>query len=271
MEELNVAYIQLCSTQNPAANLAQAMPMVEAAGREGAQLVVLPENCAFLGQDHEKIPYAQSLEDSKLLQPYRNAAQQFNMTICAGTIPELSPEPEKTYNTSVMIGPSGNLEQYYRKIHLFDIHLQDATSYQESASVSAGKNTCIAQVDNWKIGMTVCYDLRFPELYRSLRQQGAEILLIPAAFTLQTGKDHWEPLLRARAIENQCYVVAPNQWGHHFGQRFSWGKSMVIDPWGTIISQAEEGPGYALVKLKRKRIQEVRTAIPCWEHRRITP
>jgi deaminated glutathione amidase len=168
-----------------------------------------------------------------------------------------------------VVGPGGEVAARYRKIHLFDVEVGDGQVYRESAGVTGGDETVVVPVGPFKVGLSVCYDLRFPELYRRLIDGGADVLLVPAAFTLMTGKDHWHVLLRARAIESQAYVIAAAQWGRHPKGRTTYGKSLVVDPWGDVIAQAPEGPGVVFARLEATRVAEVRASLPSLKHRKL--
>ncbi len=266
---LSVAAIQLTSTPDVDANLSRALHHLEEAASAGAELAVLPENFGFLGSEKAKLAYAQSIEEGSFVAPLRELAAKKGMGIIAGGMPEKGPDDDRVYNTAVFIGRSGEVVGSYRKIHLFDIDLAGKISYQESASVLSGNEPMVVEFEGWKVGLSICYDLRFPEMYRSLVDQGAHVLTVPAAFTLQTGRDHWEVLLRARAIENQCYVIAAGQVGEHLKGRTSWGQSCVIDPWGTILEQAPDVEGITLATLERSELQRIRTQLPCLTHRRL--
>jgi predicted amidohydrolase len=173
------------------------------------------------------------------------------------------------HNTCVVVNPEGFVTSRYRKIHMFDVEVGDGQRYRESASCAAGDKPVVASVAGAAVGLSICYDLRFPELYRSLVAAGAEVLVVPAAFTLATGKDHWHVLLRARAIESQCYVIAAAQWGVHPKGRRTFGKSCIVDPWGEVIAQASEGEGVAVAPLDPAYLQHVRTSLPSLSHRRL--
>ena len=268
-ESLMVAVIQLTSTPDLAANLARTKGYLEEARDHGADLVVLPENYGFLGSERSKLKYAQGLEDGPFISPLRELAQKFGMGIIAGGMPERGPDVEHVFNTSVFIGRDGEILGSYRKIHLFDIDLVGKVSYQESASVAAGEDIVVVNFDGWKVGLSICYDLRFPELYRAMIDKGAELITVPAAFTAQTGEAHWAVLLRARAIENQCFVAAAGQYGEHLPGRISYGKSALIDPWGRVLNEAPDGEGVLTSHFRKEVLTQVRTQLPCLTHRRV--
>ncbi|MGH9360975.1 MAG: nitrilase-related carbon-nitrogen hydrolase, partial [Thermoanaerobaculia bacterium] len=192
------------------------------------------------------------------------------ITLVGGSVNELREGRDKLSNTSVVFDPDGDLVALYRKIHMFDVDVGGLV-YRESEAQEPGDEIVTCEVEGWTVGLSICYDLRFPELYRRLAAAGAELLAVPSAFTLVTGKDHWEPLLRARAIENQCYVLAPAQHGRHDDQglKESWGHAMIVDPWGQVVACASDGPGLALAPIERERIERIRRAMPVARHRRL--
>ncbi len=266
---LTVAAVQLTSTSDVSANLQEAHAWSSRAADAGADLVCLPENFGFFGGDErQKLVHAQPV-DGPFTAPLRQLAKQRGIFVLAGSIPERGPDEEHVYNTSVLIGPDGGTVAAYRKIHLFDIDFGARASWHESAHVTPGEGGVLASVRDFVVGLSVCYDLRFPELYRRYSAAGARLLTVPSAFTLHTGKDHWEVLLRARAIENQCYVVAPGQFGEGAPGKVSWGKSMVIDPWGTLLAVAPERPGFALAVCDPDAQDAVRAKLPALQHRRL--
>jgi predicted amidohydrolase len=195
-------------------------------------------------------------------------ARKHEMIVHGGSIVERHPYlPGKFYNTSVLINRNGEIVERYRKIHLFDVDLANGERHYESERIGAGDRVVTAEIDGITFGLTICYDLRFPELYRSLALQEAQILLVPAGFTLHTGRDHWEVLLRARAIENLCYVVAPAQVGSYPPDRHCFGRSMIVDPWGLVLAQAQDMPSVICADIDLAQIERVRTQIPCLQHR----
>ena len=267
--QLTVAAVQLTSTADVEANLKRAIGWTRRAAEAGAQLIALPENYGLLSREEDKLQYAQSVETSDFVAPLREVAKTCQVYVLAGSIPEAGPDAGHAYNTSVLIGPDGTTIASYRKIHLFDVELADGSSFRESATVAAGHEPVVTRVADWPVGLSVCYDLRFPEVYRALVDKGARILMVPAAFTLHTGKDHWDLLLRARAVENLCFVVAPAQFGYHGNKRASWGKTQIIDPWGTPLSVVPEREGFALATLDAADQERCRAELPCLGHRRL--
>jgi nitrilase len=264
------AAVQLTSTSDAAHNLRRAEHWIARAAGHGAQLVALPENFPLMREEGDAGPHplAADLEHSEPLRFLREQARRFGVTLGGGTIPERVPGEPRIYNTAVLVGPSGELLASYRKIHLFDVDLP-GVSLRESRGVAPGDKAVSAATPLGRIGLSVCYDLRFPELYRALVDQGAELLLVPSAFTVPTGSAHWEVLLRARAIESQAFVIAPGQCGEHNRSRRSYGHSMIVDPWGVVLAQAPEGEGLALAEIDLARVSEVRRRLPALSHRRL--
>lgn len=264
------AAVQMSSQGDLAQNLAAAVRGVNEAADRGATVVLLPENFAYMGDEAGKREIAETLEgDGPIVTALRAASRARRVTVLAGGMPERSPDPVRPFNTCAAFGPEGNLLARYRKIHLFDVDLADGTSYRESASNSAGQAPVTMSIDAVGVGLSICYDLRFPELYRALALAGVEVIVVPAAFTLMTGKDHWLVLLRARAIEAQAYVVAAAQWGKHPRGRQTFGKSCIIDPWGDVIAQASEGEGVIVAALDFEYLTRVRRNLPALTHRKL--
>lgn len=268
---MQVAVIQLSSQDDVTTNLERVNAVVAEAARAGAELVTLPENFAFMGEEQNKREIAESTEDGggPITKAITSAAAHNRVWLIAGGMPEASGDAARPYNTSLLIAPDGRIVARYRKIHLFDVDLPDGTRLLESGATCAGTEPVVASVGEVKVGMTICYDLRFPELYRRLVDQGARLVTVPAAFTLTTGKDHWHVLLRARAIENQVFVLAPAQHGRHPRGRTTYGKSLIVDPWGDVLAQCGEGEGFALARLNFAAQDRVRASLPCLSHRRI--
>ena len=270
-ETLRVSAVQLQSQDDVAQNLAECARLVSLAARDGAQLVLLPENFAFFGAEESKRSLAEPLADptGKIQSALAEMARRAEIFLVAGGFPEASADAARPYNTALVYGPDGSLRSSYRKLHLFDVELQDGTTLAESAATTGGDSVVCFDVGAFRVGLSICYDLRFPELYRALVSRGANVLLVPAAFTLHTGKDHWRPLLQARAIESQAYVIAAAQWGKHPRGRTTYGHSLVVDPWGTVIAEASDQVGIASATLDLAYLNRVRAAIPCLAHRRL--
>lgn len=263
------AVVQMTSGSDLEQNLARATYWVERAASAGAELVALPENLLGVREESQSGPHPppQDLE-GPVVARLRGLSKRLRITLCAGTIPECIPSDTRTYNTSLLWGPEGELLARYRKIHLFDVELEGA-SLRESRTVAPGEEVIVASTPLGPIGLSICYDLRFPELYRTQSARGARILLIPSAFTVPTGRDHWEVLLRARAIENQCFVLAPGQYGQHNPTRRSYGRSMIVDPWGTVLATVPDREGYAVAELDMAHQDEIRRRLPALQHRRL--
>ena len=269
MKSYLAAAIQMTSKPDLNKNLAEAEELIELAVRQGAELVGLPENFAFLGKEADKIAQAEEIaqKTDKFL---KTMAQRFQIHLLGGGYPVPVPEDSsKVYNTAVLVDPNGKELACYQKVHLFDVDVPDGNTYCESSTVMAGSSLpgiyCSEKLGN--LGLSICYDVRFPEFYRHLSHKGANVLFIPAAFTAYTGKDHWQVLLQARAIENTCYVIAPAQTGNHYERRYSHGHAMIIDPWGTIIADAGEKPGVAVAEINPDRLSQIRKQMPSLQHR----
>jgi deaminated glutathione amidase len=262
---------QLSSQENLNENLARVATLIENGVKRGATAVVLPENFAYMGEEEGRRAIAEDLDGERgpIARCLSDAARSAGITVIAGGFPERSSDPSRPYNTCAVFAPDGTIAARYRKVHLFDVDLADGTKYRESASTSAGERAVVIEVDGVKVGLSICYDLRFPELYRALSAAGAEAIVVPAAFTLLTGKDHWHVLLRARAIEAQAYVIAAAQWGKHPRGRATFGKSCIIDPWGEVIGQVSEGEGVVLAMLDPAYLARVRANLPALLHRRL--
>jgi predicted amidohydrolase len=272
---MRVTAVQLSSQADVDQNLSRVVHWVERAAREGSELIVLPENFAFFGDEERKREVAEDLSaPGPVTRTLSELARRLGVFLVGGGMPERSSDPEKPYNTSVLFDREGALLAAYRKVHLFDVSLADGTELRESRATSAGSTPSVTALGaprvegTPKLGMTVCYDLRFPELFRALGALGATVVTVPAAFTLTTGKDHWHVLLRARAIENQTFVVAAAQHGSHPRGRRTYGKSLVVDPWGDVLAQAGEGEGLASATLDFSYLMKVRAELPCLTHRR---
>jgi predicted amidohydrolase len=271
---LTVAAIQLSSQDDVASNLGQCQKWVERAAQAGARLAVLPENFAFFGPDEPRVRLAEPLlESGSEPAPIQRAlalwARELGITVVGGGMPTKSADPARPFNTAVVFGPEGRLLAHYHKLHMFDVALADGTTLSESAKTSAGSSLTTLAVEGFQVGLSICYDLRFPELYRGLIDAGAELIVVPAAFTLHTGKDHWTPLLQARAIESQAWVLAAAQWGQHPGGRRCYGHSMVLDPWGAIVAASPDRTGFVLATIDHEYQKQVRESVPSLRHRRL--
>jgi predicted amidohydrolase len=263
---MRVAAVQLNSTAEKARNLASAEGLVRAAAADGAELVALPEKWNLLAPGEELVAGAEPL-DGPSLAAARGWARALGIHLLAGSISERAGEGEKPFNTSVLIGPDGEDLAVYRKIHMFDVDV-GGVSYRESAHEQPGEEIVTAPVGDVLAGLTVCYDLRFPELYRILAVRGARLITVPAAFTSATGRDHWEVLLRARAIENAVFVLAPGQIGKAPPHFDSHGRSMIVDPWGVVLATAPDEECFAAADLDLPAQERVREALPALANRR---
>jgi predicted amidohydrolase len=271
--QLRVGAVQLCSSNDLMANLARCRELTDQAVAEGAQLVVLPECFSFLGRvEGEKLRHAESFDDSggegPVLATLRELATRHGVWIVGGGTPERVPDDaRRTYNTALVVDPRGAIAARYRKIHLFDVDIPGGAVLRESDSTARGSDLVVVDVAGAPVGVSICYDVRFPELYRRLvKDLGAEILLVPAAFTAHTGAAHWHLLLRARAIEDQAWLVAPAQWGRHSEKRESYGHTLIADPWGAVVGERAEGDGVVVATLDGETVARRRTQMPCLQH-----
>jgi predicted amidohydrolase len=264
---VRVAAIQMCSTDRRDENLAKAQALMEDAVRQGAELLALPENFSFIGGEGEQVQVAED-DGGPSVQFLRAVSSGHRVAIVGGSVPLRTENRSKVTNTCLVFGPSGELLARYDKMHLFDVSVDKAHTFQESSYVEAGQKTVTVELLGHRAGLSICYDIRFPELYRALALEGAELLFVPAAFTVPTGKDHWETLLRARAIENQCYVVAPAQFGQHNERRASFGRTMIVDPWGQILGQCQDKETVLVCDIDFEVLTEVRKRLPSLEHAR---
>jgi predicted amidohydrolase len=263
------AAIQMTSTDDVEQNLDNAHRLIRDAANRGASLIVLPELFTVLGEPEVIAAEAQQVPGpaSRMLAGW---AEELDVTLVAGSLAERREGHQRISNTSLVFGPRGEQLGCYRKIHLFDINLPGEVSFCESAFVEPGDEIVVCDTPAGRIGQATCYDLRFPELFRELVDRGAEIIVVPSAFTQATGRDHWEVLLRARAIENQVFVVAPNQFGHHAPGITTYGRSVIIDPWGTVLATAPDGEAVITAPLDFQRQHHIRKTLPALKHRRLT-
>ncbi len=268
-QKIMAAAIQMSSTPEKAENFASAELLIREAASAGAELVALPELWSCHGLEKAYRPNAEQIPGSTT-DFLGGLARELGLWVLGGSILEGEvggAGGERLFNTSTFFDPSGEMVAVYRKIHLFDVKAQDR-DYKESGLIAPGREVVTAKAGAAIIGLSVCYDLRFPELYRLLALRGAGILAVPAAFTLQTGKDHWELLLRARAVENQAYVIAPAQWGQKADGRWTYGRSMIVDPWGTVLSTCPDRDGCALATLDLDYLNRLRLNFPALANRR---
>jgi predicted amidohydrolase len=266
---LTAAVVQLTSTEDIDQNLDAIAHWTREAAHAGARFVALPENAAWLRTGPVTRSPAEPL-DGRIISTLRTLAGELGVHLLVGSFPEESPDPARYYNTSVLIDGTRDgapITATYRKLHLFDIDVAGSESQRESDTIMRGEDLVTAEIDGVRAGLTICYDLRFPRLFERLVDAGARLMTVPAAFTEFTGKDHWTVLLRARAIETQTFVIAPNQSGFHGGLRRSYGKSVIVDPWGIPLCTAPDGPGFAMARLDFARQDAVRASLPCLSHR----
>ncbi len=264
------AVVQMTSTTDVERNLAAAEALVAQAAARGAVFVGLPENFAFLRSEGQPAPDPQDL-DGPWVRTMAELARRLRVTLLLGSLPERVPGDARVRNTSVLLGPDGVTIAVYRKVHLFDIDLPGMEHLKESKAVVPGDELVTAETAIGTVGLSICYDVRFPELYRQLAGRGARVLCVPSAFTERTGRAHWEVLLRARAIENLAYVLAPAQVGHHGGGRASHGQAMIVDPWGAVVAQVPDGEGIAVAELDFERLERLRRELPALAHARLPP
>jgi predicted amidohydrolase len=264
-DQIRIACVQLTASSDKAANLERAERLVARAASLGADVIALPEKWNGVGNAEQLHASAESLEGESVA-ALSGWAQTHGVSIVGGSITERRDGHEKLSNTSIVLAPDGSISAVYRKIHLFDVEVGGLV-YRESEAEEPGDLPVVTQIEDWPVGLTVCYDVRFPELYRVLALEGAELVTVPANFTERTGRDHWEVLLRARAIENQLYVAAPAQLGEPMPGRRSYGRSLVADPWGTVLAQAPDEECVIVAELDRARVRGVRAKLPSLANR----
>ncbi len=268
--ELRVGAVQMRSTSDLAANLGVVRELTGRAATDGARLVALPECFSFLGQrEGDKLAIAESLATGgPILGTLRELATKHGIWMLGGGTPEIvAGDAKRTYNTAILVNPRGEIAATYRKIHLFDVDIPGGAVLRESDATCAGSELVVADIEGARVGLTICYDVRFPELYRTLAlDRGAEVLMVPAAFTAHTGAAHWHLLLRARAVEDQAWVVAPAQWGRHNEKRESFGHTLIADPWGTLVGEQPQGDGVVMATLDGATVAKRRAQMPCARH-----
>ena len=265
-DRIRVACVQMTSRANKPANLETAERLVAQAAASGADLVVLPEKWNAIGNAQELHAAAESLEGGESVEAMAEWSRRHGVTLVGGSITERREGREKLSNTSLVFDPEGQIVATYRKIHLFDVEVGGVV-YRESEAEEPGEEPVVVPVEDWGLGLSVCYDIRFPELYRILALEGAELVTVPAHFTTPTGKDHWHVLLRARAIENQLYVAAAAQVGETLPGKPAYGRSLIADPWGTVLAQAPDEESVIAAELDRVRLLDIRAKLPSLKNR----
>lgn len=265
-DDFRVAAIQTVSSTSLEHNLDQADRQIALAAADGARLIALPEYFCLMGRnDRDKVALGETLGHGPIQAFLSRQAKQHGVWLVGGTLPLASPDSARIYNTTLVFGPDGRVASRYDKIHLFGFR-RGSEDYNESLTIRPGENAPqVFDAPCGRVGLAVCYDLRFPELFRAMGE--VNLIVLPAAFTYTTGAAHWEILLRARAIENQCYVLAPAQGGEHENGRRTWGHSVLIDPWGEIVASLAQGPGFVAGSIQASRLTEVRQALPALKHR----
>nr|WP_297352742.1 carbon-nitrogen hydrolase family protein [uncultured Caldimonas sp.] len=274
---MKIAAIQMVTSCSVQGNLERAEDLIAQAAAAGAQLVALPENFAFMGRDdRDKLALAEPLDQGPIQGMLSGAARTHRVWLIGGSVPLATDDPQRVGNTTLVYGPRGERVARYDKIHLFryDEQTPDGTRcYDEGCVLRAGGTPVAFEAEDdarrWRVGLSICYDLRFPELFRALMQPPCDVIAVPSAFTYTTGRAHWELLLRARAVENQCYVMAPAQGGVHENGRRTWGHTLIVDPWGEVLALQDEGEGVVLAELQAERLAQVRARLPALAHRRI--
>ena len=268
---VKLAAVQMASGPNVNANMIEVGRLIHLAAAAGANLVVLPENFATMGmKEQDKVKISEPLGEGPLQAFLSNQAKKYGIWLVGGTIPLKTSNPDKVRAACLVYDDKGGLRGHYDKTHLFDVHIyQSGENYNESETIEPGDEIVVIDTPFGKLGLAICYDLRFPEMFRSMADLGVEIIAIPSAFTAVTGKAHWEPLLRARAIENLSYVVAAAQGGYHINGRESYGDSMIVDQWGQIMDRLHSGSGFVIANFDREQLRKVRKTFPVLEHRKI--
>ncbi len=267
---MQIAAVQMISGPDVAANLADAARLIGQAAAGGAALVVLPENFAIMPlQEAERLAAKEKDGGGPIQDFLSDQARRRHVWLVGGTIPLEASRAERARAACLLINADGERVARYDKIHLFDVRLDNGEEYQESSTIEAGEEVVVAKTPVGTLGLAVCYDLRFPELFRQMLDRGTDIFALPSAFTAQTGKAHWDVLLRARAIENLAYVIAPDQGGRHANGRETHGNTLIIGPWGDVLGRLDQGPGIVMAEIDLSRVRAMRASLPSIEHRRI--
>jgi deaminated glutathione amidase len=265
-DRLRIACVQLNASGEKADNIERMEALVARAAATGADIVVLPEKWNGIGSAEFLREVAEPLDGGETVEAMGEWARRHGITLVGGSIAERREGREKLSNTCVVFDSGGEIAAVYRKIHMFDVEV-GGHLYRESESEEPGDGPATCEAEGWRLGLTLCYDVRFPELYRILALEGAELVTVPAAFTLYTGKDHWELLLRARAVENQCFIAAANQWGTHAEGKAAYGRSLIVDPWGVVLAQAADEDGVIAAEIDRGHMERVRRSLPSLANR----
>ena len=266
MSNLTVAAVQMSPTTEREVNILTALRLMEKAVEQGAKIISLPEDFSYAGESEGKLAFATEPHKDHALKALRHFAKNYNVAVVGGSIPFATKHKKKVSNSCMVIDQNGEIAARYDKIHLFDVTLDEDYTHKESEVIKGGDEVVTVDLLGEKIGLSVCYDLRFPELYRRLALSGARVLFVPSAFTLYTGKDHWEALLRARAIENQCYVVAPAQCGEYKSGIMTYGRSMIVDPWGNVMVKCQDKEDVIVAELDMELLEDVRKRLPSLQH-----
>ena len=269
---IRVAAIQMVSTADVTDNLSSVAQLIQEALSDGAKFVLLPEYFPVISDNPQaKVHIREAYGKGPIQEFLKQQAKQHSIWLMGGTIPLECDDESRVYNSCLLYDPQGQCVSRYEKIHLFDVYVdqEGKESYNESATITAGDHPVIAETSFAKIGMSICYDLRFPELFRNMLDQGITVITVPSAFTVTTGKRHWELLIRARAVENLCFVIAANQGGQNTAHRATWGHSMIIDPWGDILALVDHGPGIACADLDLDHLLKIRNSFPALQHRKL--
>lgn len=263
------AAIQMASSPSVSSNLLQAEKLIAEATKAGAKLIALPENFALMGENElDKVKIRETDEGGHIQTFLSEMAQKHAVWLVGGTVPMVAKDDNKIRSACLVYNHKGERVARYDKVHLFDVNVPDTDEkYKESDSIECGNETLVIETPFGKLGLAVCYDLRFPEFFRKMHEQAVEIIVLPSAFTAETGIAHWEVLLRARAIENLCYVIAPNQGGFHLNGRKTFGHSMLIDPWGNILDCYKTGAGFVCAEIDITQLKKVRASFPVLNHR----
>ena len=266
---VRVAAIQMCSRQDRSENLAVAAGLLHEAAEREADIVALPENFFVLDREGDKLGVIEDLDSGPGIRLLREFSAKTGTVVVGGSVPLATPDGKRVTNTCLVFDEEGALCARYDKIHLFDIALDSAHDFRESRHIAPGKNPVLFECLGHLMGLSICYDVRFPELYRQLALAGAKAFFVPSAFTMRTGRDHWAALLRARAIENLAYVIAPAQWGRHNERRESYGRAMIVDPWGQTLAEAPDRNCVIVADLDFAYLQDIRRRLPCLTHARL--